>query len=150
MSDARIFAVSNPLADAVDVRFGLEVSSALGRAGAAMEAANPGIMKAIDASIDEIEALCKADPAPLDRIFQLSNGVLGLAGAYGLEPLSRCAGLFCDALDSMRGDGRWRADAVKIYVRTLRALGDRSDGAVVDTDVLKSLEVMNQRLASPG
>ena len=39
MSDARIFAVSNPLADAVDVRFGLEVSSALGRAGAAMEAA---------------------------------------------------------------------------------------------------------------
>lgn len=76
--------------------------------------------------------------------------MLGLAGAYGLEPLSRCAGLFCDALDSMRGDGRWRADAVKIYVRTLRALGDRSDGAVVDTDVLKSLEVMNQRLASPG
>lgn len=39
---------------------------------------------------------------------------------------------------------------MKIYVRTLRALGDRSDGAVVDTDVLKSLEVMNQRLASPG
>ena len=82
MSDARIFAVSNPLADAVDVRFGLEVSSALGRAGAAMEAAKPGIMKAIDASIDEIEALCKADPAPLDRIFQLSNGVRPLSSIF--------------------------------------------------------------------
>lgn len=148
MSDARIFAVSNPLADAVDVRFGLEVSSALGRAGAAMEAAKPGIMKAIDASIEEIADLCGAEAPPVERIFQLSNGVLGLAGAYGMEPLSRCAGLFCDAVDAMRGEGRWRADAVTIYVRTLRALSDRSEGAVLDTDILASLEVMNQRLAA--
>lgn len=150
MTGARIYKVPNKLAEAVDVRFGLKLDDALLRAGQAVVAAQDGMLESLRLWVDEIQTLCAQSDPDQARLTWLANGVLGVAAGCGLGSLSRCGGLLSRALELMHENGEWRSDMALVYATSMGRMLEGEDRPVEEAAVLKSLEAMNQRLATPA
>lgn len=142
-----MFKAHNPLASAVEGDKGLSVSAVLKTAGENLKRMKDPMRESLQGWVKEIVALC-AEPEPdLARLSWLANGVLGVAGACGLEGLARCGALFGRAIEVMGHGGGWRVDAARLYAASMsRLLEGNAEKPEVDA-VLASLETMNARLS---
>ena len=146
MSATRVFKPFNPLTSAVAGDKGLRVDRVLKSADEQLQRMQDPMRASLRAWVMEILA-ASGEPAPnLVRLAWLANGVLGVAGACGLEALARCGGLLGRAIEAMGPDG-WRVDAARLYAASMVRLLDGAS-AVEEAAVLASLEAMTKRLAS--
>jgi hypothetical protein len=150
VSVVRTFKAHNPLAAAVKGDSGLLMNTAIKSAGEQLQRMQNPMRESLRKWITEILAL-SAEPTPdLARLAWLANGVLGVAGACGLEGLARCGALFGRAIEVMGQGAGWRADAARLYASSLvRLLEGNAQKPEVDA-VLDSLEALNRRLAETG
>lgn len=150
MSVVRTYKAHNPLAAAVKGDSGLRVDTVLKSAGEQLSRMKDPMRASLGGWIKEMVAL-SAEPAPdTARLAWLANGVLGVAGACGLEGLARCGALYGRAIEVMGQTGGWRPDAARLYAASLvRLLEGNAMKPEVDA-VLASLETLNQRLSETG
>ncbi len=149
MSGARTYKVQNRLAEAVDVRFGLQLDTVLQRAQDAVHAMQGEMMPELRGWVGEIQQLCATEAPDMTRLAWLANGVLGVGGGCGLAGLARCGGLFGAAIDIMQRGGVWRRDAAAVYAAALERMLAGADRAADEAAVLASLEAMNRTLSGP-
>ena len=142
-----MFKAHNPLASAVESGKGLSVGAVLKTADENLKRMRDPMRESLQGWVREIVVLC-AEPAPdAARLSWLANGVLGVAGACGLDGLARCGALFGRAIEVMGQGGGWRIDAARLYAASLvRLLEGNAQKPEVDA-VLGSLEAMNKRLS---
>ena len=142
-----MFKAHNPLAAAVEGDKGISVSAVLKTAGENLKRMKDPMRDSLQGWVREIVALC-AEPAPDQaRLAWLANGVLGVAGASGLEGLARCGSLFGQAIEAMGQGGGWRIDAARLYAASMSRLLEGSAQKPEVDAVLASLEAMNKRLS---
>lgn len=139
-----MFKAHNPLAAAVNTDTGLRVDTVLKSADDQLQRMQSPMRESLRGWVGEITALAAAPAPDRDRLAWLANGVLGVAGACGLEALARCGGLFGRAIESM-GEHGWRVDAARLYAASMVRLLDGASRAE-ESAVLASLEAMTTRL----
>jgi hypothetical protein len=85
----------------------------------------------------------------LDRLYALSNEVIGLSGAAELEDLGMAALSFCRLLDGFRSGVAWSAASYDVHLAALQLLA-QSDSALDDAargQIVEGLHTVVQRAA---
>ena len=88
-------------------------------------------------------------PGDLDRLYALSNEVIGLSGAAELEDLGMAALSFCRLLDGFRSGVAWSAASYDVHLAALQLLA-QPDSALDDTaraQIVEGLHTVVQRAA---
>ena len=123
---------------------GLTRETAVGRAGAAVEAGREDALTALVATIDEIEAEAQSistgplSPSRTKQLLEQLDRIGNIAGTYQLQNLEQAAILFCDLLLAQSSHIRRRPEVLEVFVQTLRVFA--TSGAVSDSDRLGLLE----------
>jgi hypothetical protein len=90
-------------------------------------------------------------PAPedLDRLYALSNEVIGLSGAADLEDLGMSALSFCRLLDGFRCGAAWSAASYDVHLAALQLLAqpDSSLDEAARAQIVEGLHTVVQRTA---
>ncbi len=81
-------------------------------------------------------------PEDLDRLYTLSNEVIGLSGAADMEDLGMAALSFCRLLDGFRSTGGWSAAAYDVHLGSLQLLA-QPDSALDGTARAQVVEGLN-------
>jgi hypothetical protein len=109
---------------------------------------------AIRDKILEIARLAAASARPplrgdLDRLYALSNEVIGLSGAAELEDLGMASHSFCRLLDGFRSGVAWSAASYDVHLAALQLLAQQE--LALDTEarakVVEGLNSVVQRTA---
>lgn len=153
MSDVRIFAVQNKLAEVVRTPGGQLVSDAVKTAEARVEAQRPVTLASLVEKAELLAAVAaegrgSSDPAVFGRIYDIANAMFGLAGAFGLTPLAQASLSLCDLSDGFRcGDApSWPAIDVHVDgIRLLATLGEKA-GAAGAESILDGLRRVRARV----
>jgi hypothetical protein len=88
-------------------------------------------------------------PDDLDRLYALSNEVIGLSGAAELEDLGMAALSFCRLLDGFRCGVAWSAASYDVHLAALQLLA-QPDSALDDAaraEMVEGLHTVVQRAA---
>jgi chemotaxis protein histidine kinase CheA len=107
---------------------GKTVAAAVKDAEEGVAALAEACLESIDEGLLEVDRYRKAfiesqNKAPAaTALYDATNGIIGLAGAAGLDEMDHAAFSLCDLLDRMTRAGRWDADAVVVHVQALHLL----------------------------
>jgi hypothetical protein len=156
-SSARLFAVENQLAKVVKTNGGKTLDEHVKAAEVRIEGVRDVTLAALIEKAETLGRLAAdgrsgADPKAFDSIYDLSNAIFGLAGAFGLKGLAEAAFSLCDLADGFRSGeaASWAAIDVHIDgIRLLAGLGDKAEAAGADT-VLEGLRRVRARVLPAG
>lgn len=156
MSSARVFAVENKLAALLREPGGKTAEQAVKAAEVRIEAKRDVTLAALIEKADQMVALAaegrgSSDPETFGRIYDLSNAIYGLAGAFGLKGLADAAFSLCDLADSYRSGDEPNWPAVDVHldgVRLLANLGEKA-GAAGAEPILDGLRRVRARVLPP-
>lgn len=133
MTVVRRMSPVNRLAALIHTPGGLKASQAVAAAEANLESVRGEAVDRLDAIISGLEAeegaLTAYDAAALERMYRLSNEVVGVAGVFGYGHMGEAAYSLCDLLDQLRAQERWSAAGVRVHLQTLRLLRQRGGPA---------------------
>lgn len=157
MSSARIFAVENQLAKVVKKPGGKTVDEHVKAAEVRIEGVRGVTLASL---IEKAEAMAgiaaagrkAADPKTFDAIYDISNAIFGLAGAFGLKALAEAAFSLCDLADGFRSGEAVNWPAIDVHVdgiRLLAALGEKAEAAGAES-VLDGLRRVRARVLPAG
>lgn len=157
MSSARIFAVENQLAKVVKKPGGKTVDEHVKAAEVRIEGVRGVTLASL---IEKAEAMAgiaaagrkAADPKTFDAIYDISNAIFGLAGAFGLKALAEAAFSLCDLADGFRSGESVNWPAIDVHVdgiRLLAALGEKAEAAGAES-VLDGLRRVRARVLPAG
>jgi hypothetical protein len=129
----QVFEVENRLAKVVRAPGGRTVDQAVKAAETRIEAVREVSLASL---IEKAETMAQIAAAgrrgeqakPFDAIYDISNAIYGLAGAFGLTALAEACFSLCDLADGFRGgeEANWAAIDVHVDgVRLLASLGAR-------------------------
>ncbi|ODT88431.1 hypothetical protein [Phenylobacterium sp. SCN 70-31] len=153
MSTVRIFAVENQLARVVEAPGGKTVDEHVRAATARIEGVRDASLASLVQKSEALAALAAEGRAAgsgdaLGRIYDLSNAIFGIAGAFDLQPLAEATFSLCDLADGFRSGGSANWAAIDVHVdgiRLLAILGDRA-GEAGAASILEGLRRVRQRV----
>ena len=101
--------------------------------------------------IGRLAARASRPPKPddLDRLYALSNEVIGLSGVAELEDLGMAALSFCRLLDGFRSGAAWSAASYDVHLAALQLLAqsDSALNAEARAEIVEGLHTVVQRTA---
>jgi hypothetical protein len=148
MSLPRVFKVENKLAKVVSRPGGKTIKEALQSAGTNIESVRDQCMTALEEKAGNLARIAGGDRgdgamATLDRLYDVSNAIFGVAGAFGLEALAEAACSLCDVIHRFRSGEAVRWSAVDVHVDGIRLLaGGLTRGA---DEILEGLRKVRAR-----
>ena len=126
MSVVRRISPVNRLAALIHAPGGLKASQAVAAAQANLESVRGEAMARLDEIIASLEVeeagLSAPDAAATERMYRLSNEIVGVAGLFGYGHMGDAAYSLCDLLDQLRAQERWSAAGVRVHLQTLKLL----------------------------
>jgi hypothetical protein len=157
MSRARIVAVENTLAEIARQPGGKIAAEAVKAAETRIEAVRDVSLASVAEKAEAMAVIAARargsdDREAFGRIYDLSNAIFGLAGAFGLEALAEAALSLCDLADSYRTGDTPNWPAVDVHVdgvRLLAGLGDKAGEAGAEP-ILEGLRRVRARVLPPG
>lgn len=157
MSTVRVFAVENKLAQLLREPGGRTAEQAVKAAEGRIEAQRDVTLAALIDKADQMAAMAAegrgtSDPELFGRIYDLSNAIYGLAGAFGLKALADAAFSLCDLSDSYRSGDEANWPAVDVHVdgvRLLATLGEKA-GTAGGEAILDGLRRVRARVLPPS
>jgi hypothetical protein len=89
----------------------------------------------------------EADPAKAQQIYDLSNEICEIAGAFGLVHLGEAAYSFCELLDQMASAKTWNWPAIQVHLDGIQILrAHRSDQGAVRDGIIEGLAKVVSRV----
>ena len=157
MTEVRVFKIENSLAAVVRAPGGKTIEQAVHAAEARIETVRESSIAALAGKVEQLAALAAggrsgADPAPFGAIYDLSNAIYGIAGAFDLRPLAEASFSLCDLADTFRGGEAANWPAIDVHIdgiRLLTMLGDRA-GAAGAESILEGLRRVRARVLAAG
>ena len=138
----------NRLAAMIHKPGGLKVSQAVAAAEANLETLRDSTLERMDEIIVAMEAdargLTAYDGEVIDRMYRLSNEVVGVAGVFGYGHMGEAAYSLCDLLDQLRAQEGWNVAAVRVHLQTLRLLRQQGGPAADPLACAAILEGLRQ------
>ena len=122
MSDAEVFKVKNRLAQHVIEPGGMTAGMANTRAARELAAQQGKSYEAIGETLETLEWLCQERSAPMDSVYDLSTGVLDIAGLFDDKLLCRAAYSLCELADKLRTQGIEDWASIKVHVDGMRLI----------------------------
>ncbi|MBU1377631.1 MAG: hypothetical protein KKE02_10355 [Alphaproteobacteria bacterium] len=152
-SNVRVFAVENKLAQITREPGGRTIENAVRAAETRIESTRGASVAALVEKAEQMTALAAqgraaGDPAVFDGIYDMSNAIFGIAGAFGLKALADAAFSLCDLADWFRGGEAANWPAIDVHVngiRLLATLGDKA-GAAGAESILEGLRRVRARV----
>ena len=132
---ARVFKVDNKLARLARQPGGKTIEEAVRGAEQRIESVREQCVAALAVKAEQLADRAGGDrtrdPAGLlERIYNLSNAIFGVAGVYDLEALAEAACSLCDLVHGFQGGERVNWSAVDVHVDGIRLLASGySEGA---------------------
>lgn len=148
MSAARIFKVENRLAKIARLPGGKTLDEAVRGAEQRIESVREQCVAALAVKADELAAVAAGDRAAdaqltLEKLYNISNAIFGVAGVYELDALAEAACSLCDLLHGFRNGEAINWSAIDVYVDGVRLLATgRFEGAA---SVLEGLRKVRAR-----
>ena len=155
MSNARVFAVENKLAEIARQPGGKTAAEAVRAAEKRVEAQRSVSLASLIEKAEQMSALTangRDDPEVFARIYDISNATFGLAAAFGLKALSEAALSLCDLADAFRSGEAPNWPAIEVHVdgiRLLASLGEKA-GAAGAESILDGLRRVRARVLPTG
>lgn len=120
---------------------GVTMDEAVLAADANLETLRSGLEAEIGATIGAMQSLGTAldgapDPAAIEKLYRLSNLVIGLAGIPGLRAIGRVCYSLCELIDRSQTSRTWNAAAVQVHMDCLRALRPGTAGDEAQQDAV--------------
>ena len=127
MTVARIFKIENKLAKLVRAPGGKTVEQAVKAAETRVESVRLRCMTSLVEKANQLAAIAAGDRGEgakqtLDKLYDLSNAIFGVAGAFGLKALAEAACSLCDVVHRFRGGETLNWSAVDVHVDGIRLL----------------------------
>jgi hypothetical protein len=128
MTDAvvRHIPVKNKLAKLIQLPGGKRLREALADAETNLETIKPDCVSQIDELLAEIQLLTapagEPDRATRERLYDLANQVVGLAGTFGLPSLGRAAYSLCELIDCTLEVGGCPKSEIQVHTESLQLL----------------------------
>ncbi|HEY3949184.1 hypothetical protein [Phenylobacterium sp.] len=135
LNPARVFKVDNKLARLARQPGGKTIDEAVRGAEHRIEAVRDQCVAALAIKAEQLATLAGGDRTGdvaelLERLYNLSNAIFGVAGVYGMEPLAEAACSLCDLLHGFRLGEKANWSAVDVHVDGIRLLANgREEGA---------------------
>ncbi len=148
MSLPRVFKVENKLAKVVSRPGGKTIKEALRSAEQNIESVREQCMTALEEKADQLARIAAGDRADgamatLDGLYDMSNAIFGVAGAFGLDALAEAACSLCDVIHRFRSGEPVKWSAVDVHVDGIRLLaGGLTRGA---DEILEGLRKVRAR-----
>ena len=118
----------NRLAAMIHKPGGLKESQAIAAAEANLEGLREQTMERLDAVVAamaaEADALSGYDAEAVDRMYRLSNEVVGVAGVFGYGHMGEAAYSLCELLDNLGARKAWNWPAVQVHLNGLLLLAE--------------------------
>jgi hypothetical protein len=151
MSSAIFIPWENKLAKVMREPGGVRVADALEKAARNLDLAKDDCLADMDEQLAELESLAgQAGRQPADdvknRIYDLSNDVVAIAGAFQLTELGQAAFCLCELVDRLRAMGLWSQPAVEVHLSACRLLR-RPDASTDRSKVLAGLKQLIERIS---
>lgn len=120
---------------------GLSMDEAVRAADANLLSMRGRLVAEIGATLERMQALGGelrdgSDRRALDELYDLSNSVIGMAGASGLPTLGQVCFSLCELIDRSQTSQAWHRQAVKLHFDSLKALRPGAADAGVDGEVV--------------
>jgi hypothetical protein len=120
---------------------GTPASKLIASAAEKLDAVRETSVAEIGALVDRLQELGRelggdADPAKVQRLYQLSNEIYGIAGTFGLIHLGKAAYSLCDLLDQLGVAQTWNWPAVRVHLDSIRLLRTRQDQPEAERDAI--------------
>lgn len=147
MSEARTFKVKSSLSKQLFEPGGRLVRDAERLAGEALDTHRDEAMAMISTTIDELDAVCAAQPAEAGlQVYALGQKVIDLAAFFDTGPLHDAAWSLCDVSDRMIGNGIWHWPSIQVHAQAMRLIlaNDCRTGRTSAT-LLEGLRQISQR-----
>jgi hypothetical protein len=151
MSIARIFKVENKLAKLARAPGGKTVEEAVKAAETRVESVRLRCLASLVEKSNQLAVIASGDRGEgarqtLDKLYNLSNAIFGVAGAFGLKALAEAACSLCDVVHRFRGGETLNWSAVDVHVDGIRLLSMGSpEGA---DSILAGLRRVRARFAA--
>ncbi|HZZ33730.1 MAG TPA: hypothetical protein VFE10_17240 [Phenylobacterium sp.] len=151
MTDARVFKVENKLAKIARLPGGKNINEAVYSAEKRIESVRDQCVAALAAKADQLTEASAGDrgdgaQATLERLYNISNAIFGVAGVYDLNALAEASCSLCDLLHGFRNGDTVNWSAVDVHVDGIRLLATGwTDGA---ESVLAGLRKVRARFVS--
>jgi len=135
MSLPRIFKTENKLARIARQPGGKTIDEALQAAEQRIESVRDRCLASLIEKSEQLSAIAAGDraagaAATLDGLYDVSNAIFGVAGAFGLDALAEAACSLCDLVHKFRCGEAVNWSAVDVHVDGIRLLsGGRTQGA---------------------
>jgi hypothetical protein len=145
---SKVFNIENRLAKLARQPGGKSIAEALKAAETRIESVRDRCESSLMVKADQLVAVAAGDRdagaiPTLDRLYEISNAIFGVAGAYGFDALAEAACSLCDLVYRFRGGEAVNWAAVDVHVDGIRLLATgRNVGA--DT-VLEGLRKVRAR-----
>jgi hypothetical protein len=153
MTKVQVVAVENHLAKLVRAPGGRTIEQALKAAEARIESVRDVSVASLAEKAEQMAAAAAAarrsgDPEAFGAVYDISNAIYGIAGAFALHALAEAAFSLCDLADHFRSGGEvsWPAVAVHVDgIRLLAALREKA-GAQGAESILDGLRRVRARV----
>lgn len=150
---ARTFAVENKLSQIAREPGGRRPEDAIRAAEGRVEGVRGASTAALSEKAELMAVLAAKgradnDTSMFDGIYDISNAIFGIAGAFGLTALAEAAFSLCDLADHFRGGEPANWPAIDVHVdgiRLLAGLGDKA-GAAGAESILDGLRRVRARV----
>jgi hypothetical protein len=135
MTDARVFKVENKLAKIARLPGGKNINEAVYSAEKRIESVRDQCIAALATKADQLAEAATGDRAggaqeTMERLYNISNAIFGVAGVYGLNALAEASCSLCDLLHGFRNGEAVNWSAVDVHVDGIRLLATGwTDGA---------------------
>ena len=127
MSQKTIPTHTKRLAGLVNRPGGITEGEAIAAATANLETIRDRTLQELDVAVlrmQQIGALLQTsrDPVALGELYDLSNMIIGVAGVFGMAPLSGVAYSLCELIDRLRTSRTWSSNAIRVHLDSLRLM----------------------------
>ena len=116
---------------------GLSLDEAVRAPDANLQSIRGQLIAEVEATVERMQALAGnafrdgPDERALEQLYQLSNSVVGIAGAAGLRALGQVCYNLCELIDRLQTSRGWNVAAVRVHIDSLHLLcaGTADDGS---------------------
>ena len=152
MSSATFIAWENRLGKVVREPGGVRMGEALDQAGKNLGSIQEDCLRVMDGQIEEMERLCaeggrQPPDAIKDRLYDLANDILAVAGTFELKELGQASFCLCELVDRLRTGGKWNQAAIEVHLSAFRLLRN-PDPSADRSSVIKGLMGLTERVAA--
>ena len=150
---SKVFNIENRLAKLARQPGGKSIAEALKAAETRIESVRERCESSLMVKADQLVAVAAGDReagavATLDRLYEISNAIFGVAGAYGFDALAEAACSLCDLVYRFRGGEAVNWQAIDVHVDGIRLLASGyTEGA---ESILAGLRRVKARFVAVG